>query len=73
MLVDLQDATGDVRDIYITFENISLFNDGKDIGVHELFLAKLTEKQKELTEELKIQLSTFLKSDELKNIIKLIM
>lgn len=72
MLIQLQDATGNVRDIYITYENISLFVNQKNIGIKEDLITKMAAKQKELIEELRILLSSFLKSSELKNFIKLI-
>ncbi len=72
LLVNIQDATGNVRDIYITIKNISLYNRRENSGVRDDLNIKMEEKKKVLTEELRIQLFSFIKSNEMKNFIKLI-
>lgn len=72
ILVDLQDATGSVRDIYITYENISLYNKEEEIGIQKQVFDKMEERQKVLIEGLRIQFLSFLKSNDMKIFIKLI-
>jgi CHAD domain-containing protein len=71
-LVDLQDATGDVRDIYITINNISLI---KDLELNEIqndLISKMEEKQTVLLDKLRSMLHSFMVSNEMKSFIKLI-
>lgn len=72
LLVDVQDGTGDVRDIYITSKNISLFNADEDTGIKDKLIVKMEEKRRVLTEDLRIQLFSLLKSNEMKNFLKMI-
>ena len=69
LLVNLQDVTGNVRDIYITYENISLFKE-ENIDIPDNLIFRMTERQRILTGELRIQLYSFLKSNEMKSFIK---
>jgi CHAD domain-containing protein len=72
LLVNIQDTTGSVRDIYITYKNISLFKMNEDKGIQDNLIVKMEEKRKFLTEDLRIQLFSLLKSNEMKNFIKII-
>ena len=72
LLVKIQDATGSVRDIYIINKNISLFEDEQNISIPDWVVLKIEEKQKRLIEDLRTELNAFVKSDGLKNFLKLL-
>jgi CHAD domain-containing protein len=72
MVENLQDKTGNVRDIYILKQNISLFEKEDDIIIPDKMNARIEEKEKLLNYDLRIELNNFLHSPELKNFMKIL-
>ena len=70
MVENLQDKTGNVRDIYILKQNILLFEKEDNIIIPDKLNIRIEEKEKLLNDELRILLYNFLHSQELKNFIK---
>jgi CHAD domain-containing protein len=68
----LQDITGNVRDIYLLKKNILLFGLEEEKSFLEKIIDKIEEKEKLLNDELKLEISSFIHSTELKNFMKLI-
>jgi CHAD domain-containing protein len=72
MIENLQDKTGSVRDIFILKQNILLFGQEDDITIPDKMNIKIEEKEKLLNDNLRLELSTFLRSAELKNFMKIV-
>ena len=72
MIENLQDKTGYVRDIHIIKQNILLFGQEEEITITNRINARIEEKEKLLNDNLKLELSTFLRSGELKNFMKIL-
>jgi CHAD domain-containing protein len=72
MMENLQDKTGYVRDIHILKQNILLFGKEDDIIIPDRMNVKIEEKEKLLKDDLRIELSNFLHSPELKNFMKIL-
>jgi CHAD domain-containing protein len=72
MIENLQDNTGYVRDIHIIKQNILLFGKEEEITITNRINARIEEKEKLLNDNLKLELSTFLRSGELKNFMKIL-
>ena len=72
LLIQIQNSTGNVRDIHITNENILLFKHDQDNGFNDFIINRLKDKQKIIMEDLRILLISYLNSSELKNFVKLI-
>jgi CHAD domain-containing protein len=72
MIENLQDKTGYVRDIHIIKQNILLFGQEEEITITNRINARIEEKEKLLNDNLKLELSAFLRSGELKNFMKIL-
>jgi CHAD domain-containing protein len=72
MVENLQDKTGDLRDIYILKQNIILFEKEDEIIIPDKLNVRIEEKERLLNDDLKFELYTFLHSSELKNFMKLL-
>lgn len=72
LLVNIQDATGSVRDIYIINENISLFKQENKITLPDSLGLIMEEKQKKFLNDLRTDLNSFINSAELKYFQKLL-
>ena len=72
MIENLQDKTGSVRDIFILKQNILLFGQEDEITIPDKMNIKIEEKEKLLNDNLRLELSTFLRSAELKNFMKIV-
>ena len=72
MVENLQDKTGDVRDIFILKQNIILFGKEDEIIIPDKLNVRIEEKEKLLNDDLRIELYAFLHSPELKNFMKLL-
>jgi CHAD domain-containing protein len=72
MIENLQDKTGSVRDIHILKQNILLFEKEDAIIIPDEMNTKIEEKIKLLINDLRIELSGFLHSPELKNFMKIL-
>ena len=72
MVENLQDKTGNVRDIYILKQNILLFEKEDEIIIPDKMNVRIEVKEKLLNDDLRIQLYNFLNSAELKNFMKIL-
>ena len=72
VIANLQNTTGNVRDIYLLKKNILLFGQEEEISFFEKINVKIEEKEKSLNDNLKLELSSFIHSTELKSFMKII-
>jgi CHAD domain-containing protein len=72
MIENLQDKTGSLRDIHILKQYILLFGEEDEIIIPDKINVRIEEKEKLLNDELRMELSGFLHSPELKNFIKIL-
>jgi CHAD domain-containing protein len=72
MIENLQDKTGTVRDIHVLKQNILSFGKEDEIIMPDKMNFRIEEKEKLLNDELRLELSSFLYSDELKDFIKIL-
>jgi len=68
----LQDKTGTVRDINVLKQNILLFGKDEEFIIPDKMNVRIEEKEKLLNIDLRIVLSDFLNSEELKDFMKLL-
>lgn len=72
ILENLQDKTGAVRDIHVLKQNILLFTKEDEITIPDKMNIRIDEKEKLLNDDLRLELSSFLHSEELKDIMKIL-
>ncbi|MDR3668586.1 MAG: CHAD domain-containing protein [Ignavibacteriaceae bacterium] len=72
LVENLQDKTGDVRDIYIMKQNILLFEKEDEIKIPDKLVVSIEEKEKLLIDGLKLEITGFLHSAELKIFMKIL-
>ena len=72
IIENLQDKTGTVRDIHVLKQNILLFGKDEEFIIPDKMNVRIEEKEKLLNIDLRIVLSDFLHSDELKDFMKLL-
>ena len=72
MIENLQDKTGAVRDIFVLKQNILLFGKEDEIIVPDKMNVRIEEKEKLLNDEMRLELSSFLLSEELKDFMKIL-
>jgi CHAD domain-containing protein len=70
LIENLQDQTGNVRDIYILKQNILIYEKEYNIKIPNEFNLKLEERDEILKDNLTLELSSFIHSVELKNFMK---
>jgi CHAD domain-containing protein len=70
LIENLQDQTGNVRDIYILKQNILIYEKEYNIKIPNEFNLKLEERDEILKDNLTLELSSFIHSAELKNFMK---
>ena len=72
MIENLQDKTGAVRDIFVLKQNILLFGKEVEIIIPDKMNVRIEEKEKLLNDEMRLELSSFLLSEELKDFMKIL-
>lgn len=72
MIENLQDKTGAVRDIFVLKQNILLFGKEDEIIIPDKMNVRIEEKEKLLNDEMRLELSSFLLSEELKDFMKIL-
>src|ERR1035437_4927876 len=72
MIENLQDKTGAVRDIFVLKQNILLFGKEDEIIIPDKMNVRIEEKEKLLNDEMRLKLSSFLLSEELKDFMKIL-
>jgi len=72
IIENLQDKTGTVRDIHVLKQNILLFGKDEEFIIPEKMNVRIEEKEKLFNIDLRILLSDFLQSVELKDFMKLL-
>jgi inorganic triphosphatase YgiF len=72
IIENLQDKTGTVRDIHVLKQNILLFGKDEEFIIPDKMNVRIEEKEKLLNIDLRIVLSDFLNSEELKDFMKLL-
>ena len=72
MIKNLQDKTGIVRDIHVLKQNILLFGQEDEIIILDKMNVRIEEKEKLLNDEMRLELSSFLLSEELKDFMKML-
>ena len=72
MIENLQDKTGAVRDIHVLKQNILLFGKEDEIIIPDKMNVRIEEKEKLLNDEMRLELSSFLLSEELKDFMKIL-
>ena len=72
MIENLQDKTGAVRDIHVLKQNIPLFGKEDEIIIPDKMNVRIEGKEELLKVDLRLELSSFLSSEELKDFIKIL-